>query len=167
MITSIEQFDKIWSSESGKTKQILEALTDESLHQEVGPEYRTLGRMAWHIVQSVVWSAKETKLGIDGPGDEVPVPKAVAEIRQTYERVADAIGKKVRETWQDSTLEIEDEIVGQKWKRGFTLYVLITHEIHHRAQMTVLMRQAGLKVPGIYGPSLEEWGQYGAPPPAI
>jgi uncharacterized damage-inducible protein DinB len=38
------------------------------------------------------------------------------------------------------------------------------HEIHHRAQMTVLMRQAGLKVPGLYGPAKEEWSQYNMPP---
>jgi len=31
--------------------------------------------------------------------------------------------------------------------------MLIAHQGHHRAQMTVLMRQAGLKVPGVYGPS--------------
>ncbi|MBI2416475.1 MAG: hypothetical protein HYV28_00920 [Ignavibacteriales bacterium] len=29
--------------------------------------------------------------------------------------------------------------------------------------MTVLMRQAGLKVPGAYGPSREEWAAYGMP----
>jgi hypothetical protein len=33
--------------------------------------------------------------------------------------------------------------------------------------MTVLMRQAGLKVPGIYGPAKEEWSIYGAPVPEI
>ncbi|MBE0644676.1 MAG: hypothetical protein IH600_11400 [Bacteroidetes bacterium] len=32
------------------------------------------------------------------------------------------------------------------------------------AQLTVLMRQAGLLVPGIYGPSREEWSTYGLPP---
>ena len=30
--------------------------------------------------------------------------------------------------------------------------------------MTVLMRQTGLPVPGVYGPSLEEWEAYGMPP---
>ena len=43
------------------------------------------------------------------------------------------------------------------WKKGQVLTVLIRHQIHHRAQMTVLIRQAGLKVPGVYGPSREEW----------
>jgi uncharacterized damage-inducible protein DinB len=27
--------------------------------------------------------------------------------------------------------------------------------------MTVLMRQAGLRVPGVYGPAEEEWGEMG------
>ena len=43
------------------------------------------------------------------------------------------------------------------------LSALIRHEAHHRGQMTVLMRQAGLTVPGVYGPSREEWVAYGMP----
>ena len=37
------------------------------------------------------------------------------------------------------------------------LMTLINHQNHHRGQMTVLMRQAGLTVPGVYGPAKEEW----------
>lgn len=48
---------------------------------------------------------------------------------------------------------------GMKWEKGFTLQILMHHEIHHRGQMTVLMRQEGLKNPGIMGPSKEEWEQ--------
>jgi uncharacterized damage-inducible protein DinB len=33
--------------------------------------------------------------------------------------------------------------------------------------MTVLMRQAGLKVPGVYGPAREEWTTYRMQPPAV
>jgi uncharacterized damage-inducible protein DinB len=39
--------------------------------------------------------------------------------------------------------------------------MIIKHIIHHRGQMTVLMRQAGLKVPGVYGPAREEWEKIG------
>jgi uncharacterized damage-inducible protein DinB len=45
--------------------------------------------------------------------------------------------------------------------------VLVTHQTHHRAQMTVLMRQAGLQVPGIYGPVKEGWAAYGMNVPAV
>jgi uncharacterized damage-inducible protein DinB len=43
------------------------------------------------------------------------------------------------------------------------LQALISHEIHHRGQMAVPRRQAGLQVPGIYGPAREEWEAYGMP----
>ena len=46
---------------------------------------------------------------------------------------------------------------GEKWRERKTLGVLVTHQIHHRAQLTVVMRLAGLKVPGVYGPAKEEW----------
>ena len=69
--------------------------------------------------------------------------------------------------WDDAALQVEDDLYGETWKRGFTLTVLLNHEIHHRGQMTVLMRQAGLKVPGIYGPSKEEWAGYGTPEPPV
>jgi uncharacterized damage-inducible protein DinB len=35
--------------------------------------------------------------------------------------------------------------------------MFIRHEVHHRGQMTVLMRQAGLPLHGFYGPSRDEW----------
>jgi len=50
---------------------------------------------------------------------------------------------------------------GEMWNRGTTLGVIITHQIHHRAQLTVVMRLLGLKVPGIYGPAKEEWKNFG------
>lgn len=33
--------------------------------------------------------------------------------------------------------------------------------------MTVLMRQAGLTVPGIYGPAKEEWAKFGLEAPKM
>ncbi len=56
---------------------------------------------------------------------------------------------------------------GEKWTRGVTLQVLVNHQIHHRAQMTVVMRLLGLGVPGVYGPAKEEWSSYGMQPPAV
>ncbi|MEA3297729.1 MAG: DinB family protein, partial [candidate division Zixibacteria bacterium] len=44
---------------------------------------------------------------------------------------------------------------------------LIQHQIHHRGQMTVLMRQAGIKVPSLYGPAKEDWAQMGLEPPEV
>jgi len=54
-----------------------------------------------------------------------------------------------------------------KWSRGFTLHCLGDHETHHRGQMSILMRQAGLVVPGVMGPAKEEWEKMGMQAPEI
>lgn len=50
---------------------------------------------------------------------------------------------------------------------AFPLRCLVFHQIHHRGELIVLMRQAGLRVPGLYGPAKEDWATYGIPAPAI
>jgi uncharacterized damage-inducible protein DinB len=71
-------------------------------------------------------------------------------------RSAASLLEQVSRNWTDETLQVEDEMYGEHWPRGLTLQALVFHEIHHRGAMTVLMRQAGLTVPGIYGPNREE-----------
>jgi uncharacterized damage-inducible protein DinB len=70
----------------------------------------------------------------------------------------------VRERWTDAMLADELEMYGAKWKRTTVLASLVRHQIHHRGQLTVLMRQAGLAVPGVYGPAREEWAKMGMDP---
>ena len=53
MFTTIEDFLTNWEHESGSTYKILDALTNESLAQEVSPQDRTVGRIAWHIVTTL------------------------------------------------------------------------------------------------------------------
>jgi uncharacterized damage-inducible protein DinB len=150
---------------SDETRKIFSGLTDKSLSQSEADDHRTLGRMAWHIVQTIPDMANRTGLQMEGPSEDTPVPVSADEIKQAYDKAARTLARQINANWNDETLGVVDDLYGQKWKRGATLYVLIKHEIHHRGQMTVLMRQAGLKVPGIYGPSKEEWTQFGMPEP--
>ncbi len=68
--------------------------------------------------------------------------------------------------WLDSNLEDTIELYGQTWSKAKLLTVLTKHLIHHRAQITILMRAANLVVPGIYGPSREEWSKFEMAPKA-
>ena len=65
--------------------------------------------------------------------------------------------------WLKTSGNDEVEVYGQRWQRKKILSVLVLHQVHHRGQMTALMRVLGLKVPGIYGHAKEEWSQYGMP----
>lgn len=167
MITSIDQFAKSWKVESDNTRKLMAELTDAALNKDLVNGHRTLGRLAWHITQTIPEMLGKTGLKPDGPDEKEPVPETAGEISRAYDLAASSLLKQVSENWSDQTLEIEDEMYGEKWKRGITLQALINHEIHHRGQMSILMRLAGLKVPGVYGPSRDEWAQFGMKPPEI
>ncbi len=163
MFRTIEDFLGSWAYESEATLKVLNALTDDSLLRKIHPDVRSLGRLAWHITQTLPEMGGRTGLNIAGPGQEDPVPSTAHEIATLYKEAADSLASEVRARWKDADLTLEDDMYGERWKRGRTLAALASHQNHHRGQMTVLMRQAGLRVPGIYGPAREEWAAYGMP----
>jgi uncharacterized damage-inducible protein DinB len=165
MYRTIADFVTDWKYENEATLKVLSTLTDGSLGQKVSSEGRTLGFLAWHIVLSMSEMGSKMGLQVTAPPEDSEQPERASEIAKTYDISARSVLELVRRTWNDAALLEEVEMYGEKWKRGYALASLIRHEIHHRAQMTVLMRQAGLKVPGIYGPSREEWSQFGMPAP--
>jgi uncharacterized damage-inducible protein DinB len=166
MFRRVADFQKAWEHESASTLKVLRALTDASLAQAVSRDDRTLGRLAWHLATTPSEMMERTGLSVGGPSHDSPPPASAAAIASAYETAAKAVADGVA-AWSDATLEVEDDMYGEKWPRGLTLQSLVTHQAHHRGQMTVLMRQAGLKVPGVYGPAREEWGAYGMKPPAV
>ena len=167
MIHTIRDFEGLWTEESDRTCKIFGQLNDLSLSRSVEPEGRTLGRLAWHITLSIPEMMSQTGLNFSVGVAESPVPTSTDVIRGTYSSLSNELLAQVKAHWTDQTLEISDEMYGQHWKRGYTLTALIFHQIHHRGQMTLLMRQAGLTVPGLFGPAREEWSSMGMLPPAI
>jgi uncharacterized damage-inducible protein DinB len=158
MYRSIADFQTDWGFEAEKTLNILRALTEESLAQKVTEDGRSLGFIAWHIATTLGEMLGQAGIKIDSPGEgEMP---ALSEIIATYENGARLVGEEVAKVWKDEELTDEIPMYGQSWKKGLVLHALIAHQIHHRGQMTVLMRQAGLRVPGVYGPAREEWTEY-------
>jgi uncharacterized damage-inducible protein DinB len=164
MFRTVEDFLGSWTYETEATLKVFEALSDESLGQKVSEEGRTLGRIAWHIVQTLPEMAGRTGLEVRGPGEDEPVPVSAEAITAAFKEAAESLAAGIQSYWTDETLDVKDDMYGEMWARGQTLGALVGHQTHHRGQMTVLMRQAGLQVPGVYGPSREEWADYGMPP---
>jgi uncharacterized damage-inducible protein DinB len=148
------------------TLKIFGALTDANLAQAIAPGHRNLGQIAWHIVTSIPEMMNRTGLGMTSVGYDTPPPATAQEIVAGYRAVSGELAAALNEKWTDETLFETDDMYGEAWPRGFTMHAMLQHEVHHRAQMTVLLRQAGAKVPGVFGPSKEEWTQFGmAEPP--
>lgn len=161
MYRKIEDFQTAWKYETETTTNLFNKLTDGSLNQKVTEDGRTLGFLAWHLVLTLGEMLGKVGLQIDAPAEDSPVPSNAKEIAETFEKAAKSVGEQVVNNWTEETLLIEDEMYGETWSRGMTLLYLMLHNTHHRGQMTVLMRQAGLKVVGVYGPAKEEWAEMG------
>jgi uncharacterized damage-inducible protein DinB len=167
MYTSISEFTTEWSQESSSTQKILDALTDESLKQMVSPEDRSLGAIAWHIVTSTPGMLTEFGISVELVQNGSTLPTTAKEIADTFRKVTANTTNAVKQQWTDQSLTEMQNVFGMTMPKAVTLSLLIKHIIHHRGQLTVLMRQAGLKVPGVYGPSREEWSQMGMNAPTI
>jgi uncharacterized damage-inducible protein DinB len=162
MYRRIGDFVSTWEYESEATLKIMRACTEKSLAQPVAPGGRTLGRLAWHLTLTLPEMLGQAGLAVRGPGQDETIP-SLARIIDAYEAAAGAVRDAVKTQWTDAALEERIPMYGEQWRRGDVLSALVAHQAHHRGQMTVLMRQAGLQVPGIYGPAAEEWAAMGLP----
>ena len=165
MFRTIADFEKAFKTETDFTISIFSALSDESLGQSINNDHRNIGRIAWHICETIAEMMPHT--GLEFEALKPPVPTTAAEIVAKYKEISASLIEQIKSKWSDSDLEVEDNLYGEQWQRGSTLLILIKHEIHHRGQLTVLMRQAGVVVPSMYGPAKEGWVAYDMPTPEI
>lgn len=163
MIRKIDDFLAVYAAETELTQKVLAHLTDASLAVRVPPKGRTLGFLAWHLVVTIHEMLGSAGLAVKGPAQDAPTPKSAREIADAYAKAAASVAPALRAAWKDAQLAEKIPMYGEQWPRSQVLMCLLMHEAHHRGQMTVLMRQAGLKVPGIYGPAAEEWAAMGMP----
>lgn len=167
MVEHLSSFLEYWNSENRATNNLFRSIPVELLHKDLINGYRSLAKLAWHIVQSPKEMLALTGLNIDGPDEKTPVPETLDEIIFQHEKVWHAVEDCLLAQWSDSTLNLVDTMYGEKWTRSFTLGCLLLHLVHHRGQMTVLLRLGKAKVKGIYGPAKEEWASYGMVEPAV
>ena len=167
MYTSIAEFTMDWNQEAASTQKVFDVLTDGSLQQAVSPDDRTLGRIAWHVVTSTPGMLNEFGITAENVENSSAVPSSAKQIADTFRKVSADTIDAVKQQWTDASLKEMKNVFGMDMPKAVTLDLLIKHIIHHRGQMTVLMRQAGLNVPGVYGPSRDEWSQIGMEAPAL
>ncbi len=164
MYRVVNDFLEDWKFESQATLKVFQNITDDSLNKVVVPDGRSIKDIAWHITITIGEMLSKTGMKVSNFNENSSAPDTIDEILDEYQRLSKEAEAFVNANWKDDSLFEEVNMYGEMWKKGKILAILINHQSHHRAQLTVLMRQAGLKVPGVYGPSKEEWGEYGMPP---
>ncbi|MFC5466108.1 DinB family protein [Lederbergia graminis] len=167
MYVTIADFIREWKWEASLTEKVLDGLTDDSLQQKVYPEGRTLGRIAWHFTTNIPEYLTHFGFKIDTDYDGENVPTSAVDIANTFKDISALVPKLLEQQWTDESLLEVQIAFGREETNTQILMGLIKHIIHHRGQVTVLMRQAGLKPFGVYGPPKEDWIHLGVENPPL
>ncbi|MBI3130770.1 MAG: hypothetical protein HYZ13_05390 [Acidobacteria bacterium] len=169
MYRHIEDFLSIWRDEAAKTLEFLDAIPDSAAGAAVAEGHRDLRALAWHLCETIVEMPAHMEIAVAGfPGEPMrtPPPASMKAIRDVYAALSGSFVAQVKAR-NDMALAATYPFYGQTWTGALALYILVSHQTHHRGQMSVLMRQAGLKVPGAYGPVKEDWAAMGFPAPEV
>ena len=155
--------------EMANTRKSLERVPEDKLDWKPHTKSMTLGHLAGHLAEIPTWgttTVNEESFDIaptDGPAHEPFKAKSVAEALERFDKnVADA---------RAAIEGASDETLLRPWSLlhgGNTVFTLpriavlrsfvMSHSIHHRAQLGVYLRLNDVPVPAIYGPSADESG---------
>lgn len=167
MYTTVSDFIEEWNREAELTQRVLDSLTDDSLAQQVYLEGRTLGRIVWHFTTNIPDYLSEFGLVIDKIENAEILPSSAHQIATVFKDISVSVTKIIEQQWTDESLSQIQDAFGRKQSNASILMGLIKHIVHHRGQVTVLMRQAGLKAAWIYGPGKEDWIKLGVAAPPL
>ncbi|MGZ9586005.1 DinB family protein [Paenibacillus marinisediminis] len=156
MYRTVQDFTAEWTRAAGGTIKVLEALTDDKLNQSIVEGHSTLGWLGWHLATSPMFFAGLAGIKLEPVGDSKSVPSQASDIVQAYRTMVDRLASAAVHTLTDEAMVENVETFMGPAPRGAVLRMMIDHQTHHRGQMTVLLRQAGLPVPGVLGPTREE-----------
>jgi uncharacterized damage-inducible protein DinB len=154
MYRAIEDFVQDWATSAQGTLAVMNSITDETMATAIVEGHSTLGWLAWHLTGAAGYFGRLAGLQIPGVERGSATPAHIADIISKYEEVNEAYAREATKL-SDEQLAEEIEAFGRTMPRGKLLRLLIDHQTHHRGQMTVLLRQAGLPVPGVLGPTRE------------
>jgi uncharacterized damage-inducible protein DinB len=163
MYTTIQQFKKEFATEMQTTLAVFKAITNDKLTNKPNDDIRSLQRLVWHITLTHGEMLGKAGLTINCPSEHAAPINNIAEICKIYEASAQSVLQVVEQQWADDDLQTELNMYGEQWTKATVLNVLTKHEIHHRGQLSVVMRLNNIKVPSIYGPAKEDWATYNMP----
>ncbi|MBD3920427.1 DinB family protein [Paenibacillus sp. PR3] len=154
MYRATEDFVQDWAASAAGTLAVMNAITDDTMDTAIVEGHSTLGWLAWHLTGTAGFFGQIAGMQIPGVERGAAIPAHIADILSKYEEINEAYAREAAKLTDEQMVE-EIDTFGKTMPRGKFLRLLIDHQTHHRGQMTVLLRQAGLPVPGVLGPTRE------------
>lgn len=155
MYRHVNDFIQEWERNSAGTLSIFEAITEEKKNVSIVEGHSSLEWLSWHLTTAPAYFMGLAGLSLNLELNPTATPATTREIQTVYKTVKEAVVKTVNENLTDESLLNTVDAHGQATPVGAVLRLMVDHQTHHRAQMQVLLRQAGLPVPGVMGPTKE------------
>jgi uncharacterized damage-inducible protein DinB len=150
MFRTVSEFVEERLLEEQLTRAVIRATTSpEILNTRAAPGSFSFGELSWHISQAL--SKIGAQIGIAVPEERMPELLTAEVLEDEYNRSSEIFRQRVELTLTDADLSQVRPVYGFDWTVGYTLLVITKHEIHHRGQMTALLRLAGVRPPKVYG----------------
>jgi uncharacterized damage-inducible protein DinB len=149
--------------EAQTTRRVLERVPDNQLAWRPHEKARTLGELALHVamVPGGVAELVASQSMAQAPQFTDPSPKSASELIPTLdESIAKA--KRVLGDMDDAALMATWRLMrGERElfavpRVAMLRSIMLNHWYHHRGQLTVYLRELGIPIPSIYGPSADE-----------
>lgn len=161
--TILPEFDH----EMGTTRRVLERIADDKFDWRPHEKSMTMGELSTHLATIPSWTPTtftQDELDVAPPGEpeyRLQPLGSRAEVLEAFDKnvvaARAALEAATDENWQGtwSLLNRAKPIFTLPRTaviRGF----ILSHSIHHRAQLAVYLRLLDIPVPSIYGPSADE-----------
>lgn len=153
--------------EMANTRKTLERVPDDKFGWKPHAKSMTCKQLANHLAQLPEWAS--VTIGSDSfdvaPKDGTPPPREIGETRDDVLRIFDkkvAAARTALETVADDhlmkpwSLLMGGKPVMTMPRAAVLRSFVLSHTIHHRAQLGVYLRLNDIPVPSIYGPSADE-----------
>jgi uncharacterized damage-inducible protein DinB len=155
-----------YDRELASTRKMLEAIpADADLNWKPNPKCMTLGRLAAHVAETAgAWgidTLSKDGLNFDMASYKPWNPASKAEILQKFDaetsQAKQILARLDTSKWDDNwKMTAGDQTwISDSRYSVFRTWVL-SHLIHHRAQLGRDLRMLGAPIPGMYGPSADE-----------
>ncbi len=164
MYRKLEDFYRVWAYESESTLKMFNAIPADSFKNTGSENIRSIARLAWHITESIAEMFGHAGIMVNGIKDASNEPNDIEKLKAEYKKSSESLIEELKKHWTDDMMEDKKMMYGDEWEKGTILSVLIRHQSHHRGQLSILLRQEGIIIPGMYGPTKEEWVAMGMNP---
>lgn len=150
--------------ELSQTRRMLERIPQEQLDFSPHPKSWPLKKIARHLCDFPEWALytlQSTELNFDAPMPPRVIPEQAGEFLTLWDSAVSALNAQLASV-TDADLEVQwralmgGRPVIQGTRAEIIRRMVISHMVHHRAQLALYFRLAGVPVPGMYGPSADE-----------